>query len=181
MAELTREDKIEIFRRSKAGDTVQSLAKEYGVIHTNLRYLIRLIDHHGEGVLRKDKNNYYSKELKQEIVNKVLIDGQSINSTSIEFGLSSDGMLHNWIKSYKENNYVIVEKTKGRKPKTMTKIKDNDIHIDYDLMSDEDKIKYLENKNCQLEKNNSNLEAEAEYLKKLHAVIQKRKQQQKKK
>lgn len=181
MAKLTREEKIEIYDSWKAGEAVPSLALVYGITTTNIKYLVRLIDYHGEGVLRKDKNNYYSKALKKEIINKVLIDGQSINSTSIEFGLSSDGMLHNWIKSYKENNYVIVEKTKGRKPKTMTKIKDNDIHIDYDLMSDEDKIKYLENKNSQLEKNNSNLEAEAEYLKKLHAVIQKRKQQQKKK
>ena len=61
----------------------------------------------------------------------------------------------------------------------MTKNKEKKALVDYDSMSDEEKIKYLENKNSQLEKSNLYLEAEAEYLKKLHAVVQKRNQQQK--
>ena len=181
MAKLTRENKIEIYHKRKEGITLSSLEKEYQVNKRNLAYLIDLIEYHGEDVLRSDKNNYYSKELKLEIINKVLIDGQGVRSTSIEFGLTSNGLLSNWIRSYKENNYVIVEKTKGRKPNTMTKIKSKEINIDYNLMSAEEKIKYLENKNSELEKSNLYLEAEAEYLKKLHAVVQKRNQQQKKK
>lgn len=110
-----------------------------------------------------------------------MIDGESVISTSIKYGLTSSGLLFNWIRSYKENNYVIVEKTRGRKPNTMTKIKDKETKFDYDSMSPEEKIKYLENKNSQLEKSNLYLEADAEYLKKLHAVVQKRTQQQTKK
>ncbi len=56
----------------------------------------------------------------------------------------------------------------------MTIIKDKKIKVDYDSMSVEEKIKYLENKNSQLEKSNLYLEAEAEYQKKLRAVVQKR-------
>lgn len=52
----------------------------------NLKYLVKLIDYHGEEILRNDKNNYYSKELKEEIINKVWIDGESIKSTSIKYG-----------------------------------------------------------------------------------------------
>lgn len=181
MAKLTRKDKIEIYHKRKQGKTISSLSKKYGIRKHNIQYLIRLIDYHGEEILRRDKNTYYSKELKQEIIYKVLFDEQSVLSTSIEYGLSSHGMLCNWIRTYKENNYVIVEKTKGRKPNTMTKIKDKDSSVDYDSMSVDEKIKYLENKNSQLEKSNLYLEAEAEYLKKLHAVVQKRNQQQKKK
>lgn len=181
MAKLTKENKIEIFRRRKLGETIASLSKEYDVRVSNVQYLIRLIDYHGEDILRNDKNNYYSKRLKQEIIDKVLTDGQCAVSTAIEYGLTSNGMLFNWIKSYKENNYVIVEKTKGRKSATMTKLKDEETTIDYGSMSKEEKIKYLEIKNSQLEKSNLFLEAETEYLKKLRAVVQKRKQLQKKK
>ncbi|MBW9212906.1 transposase [Trueperella sp. zg.1013] len=81
----------------------------------HINYLIKLIDTYGENILRKDKNNYYSPELKLEIINKVLMDKQSAVSTALEYGLLSYGMLFNWIKSYKENAYIIVEKKKGRR------------------------------------------------------------------
>lgn len=181
MAKLTREDKVEIYRRRKIGMSISVLANEYGVGVEIIKHLVRLIDYHGEDVLRNEKNRTYSVRLKEEIINKVLIDGQSNNETAVEYGLSSSGMLTNWIKSYKENNYVIVEKTKGKKKNTMTKTEEVEKRVDYADMSDEEKIQYLERRNLQLEKSNLYLEAEAEYLKKLHAVVQKSKQQQKKK
>lgn len=181
MTKLTREDKIELYKKRKSGQSLSSLVKEYGVRFNNIQYLVRLIDYHGEDILRNGKNNVYSKELKQEIIDKVLIDGESVTSTAILYGLSGNSLLFSWIKSYKENNYVIVEKKKGSQYHTMTKSKAKRIDIDYASMNDDEKIKYLEEKNSQLEKDNLYLEAETEYLKKLHAVIQRRKQQQKKK
>lgn len=154
--------------------SISVLANEYGVGVEIIKHLVRLIDYHGEDVLRNEKNRTYSVRLKEEIINKVLIDGQSNNETAVEYGLSSSGMLTNWIKSYKENNYVIVEKKRGRKTTAMTKIKDKEEINKYDSMSSEEKIKHLENKVLYLEADN-------EYLKKLRAVIQKKKQQQKKK
>ncbi len=172
MAKLTKEDKIEIYKKKKEGKSYTSLSSEYGVHKENIKYLVRLIEYHGEEILRKDKNNYYSKELKEEIINNVLIDGESVKSTSIKYGLTSGGLLSNWIRAYKENNCVIVEKTRGRKSNTMTQIKNKESKVDYDSLSDKEKIKYLENKNIELE-------AEAEYQKKLRAVVQKRIQRQK--
>ncbi|WP_163104252.1 IS3 family transposase [Amedibacterium intestinale] len=171
MAKLTREQKIELYKKRKQGETVSSLSKKYQIKSSKINYLVRLIDRHGFDILRSNKNNYYSPELKLEIINKVLIDGQSSTSTAIEFGLTSDGLLNNWINSYKENGYVIVEKKKGR-PSTMNK--ENQFNKKYEDMSPEEKIKYLENKN-------QYLEAENEYLKKLRAAVQKRKNQQSKK
>lgn len=168
MAKLTREQKIELYKKRKGGQTISSLSKEYQINVHNIKYLIRLIDRHGFDILNSGKNKYYSPELKLEIINAVLIDGQSIKGTAIEYGLSSDGMLLNWIHSYKENGYVIVEKTKGR-PSTMNK-KDQFIKK-YEDMTPEEKIKYLENKN-------QYLEAEIEYLKKLRAAVQARKNRQ---
>jgi len=99
---------------------MSSLSIKYDINKAKNRYLVRLIDKHGEDILRKNRNRYYSSELKLEIINKVLIDKQSILSTAIEHGLSSSGISDNWLKSYKENGYNIVEKSRGR-PSSMKK------------------------------------------------------------
>lgn len=169
MSKLTRKQKIEIYEKRKQGRSVASLSKEYAIQISIAKYLIRLLDKHGENILRKDKNNYYPPALKEEIINKVLLHHQSIVSTAIEYGLSSSGMLTNWIRSYNENGYGIVEKTRGRK--STMKPKSNK---EYKDMTPQEKVKYLENKNLYLE-------AENEYLKKLRAVVQARKNQQPKK
>lgn len=168
MAKLTRQQKIELYKKRKLGETVSSLSKEYQINSSKINYLVRLIDRHGFDILRSDKNNYYSPELKLEIINNVLIGGKSIIGTAVEYGLASDGLLHSWINSYRNNGYVIVEKKKGR-PSTMNK--ENQFNKKYEDMSPEEKIKYLENKNLYLE-------AENEYLKKLRAAVQSRKNRQ---
>lgn len=170
MSKLTRKEKIELYKKKKEGYTINSLSKMYNINKNNVNYLVRLIDKHGFDVLRNKKNKYYSPELKQEIINKVLVYGNSLTQTSIDYGLLNSGLLANWIRLYKENNYVIVEKKKGR-PSTMNnKFKNKK----YEDMTLEEKNKYLENKNLYLQ-------AENEYLKKLHAVIQEKKNQQLKK
>ena len=52
------------------------------------QYLVRWVEVHEIGVLRLNKNNYYSLELKLEIINKVLIDNQSVKRTAVEYGLA---------------------------------------------------------------------------------------------
>ena len=171
MSKLTREQRIEIYKRRKQGESLTTLSKAYSIRKDNIHYLIRLIDKHGEDILTKDKNRYYAPSLKVEIINKVLLEHHSITSTAIEYGLSSNGILFNWIKSYRESGYGIVEKKKGR---TSTMPKKNTIVKEYKDMTPEEKVKYLEDKNLYLE-------AENEYLKKLRAVVQARKNQQPKK
>lgn len=83
MAKLTRKQKIELYKKWKQGKTVSSLSKEYQIRSDNINFLVQLIGRHGFDILRSDKNNYYSPELKLEIINKVLIDGKSIISTAI--------------------------------------------------------------------------------------------------
>ena len=115
MGKLTREQKIEIYKKRKQGISYKQLSNQYGIRRTNIIYLVRLIDSHGVEILRQDRNRYYSPALKEEIINKVIKDDKSILSTAIEYGLSSDGMLHTWINDYKANGCVIIEKPKGRK------------------------------------------------------------------
>ena len=67
MSKLTREQKIQIYKKRKASKSLQNLSKEYHIRKGNIRYLIRLIDRHGNQVLRKDKNKDYSLSLKEEM------------------------------------------------------------------------------------------------------------------
>lgn len=171
MSKLSKEQKIEIYKKKKQGKSEVSLSKEYSIQRSRIQYLIKLIDKHGEDILERNKNNYYPPTLKEEIINKVLIHHQSVNLTAIEYALPSAGLLVNWIKSYKENGYVIVEKKKGR---STTMPKKNMTSKNYKDMTPQEKVKFLEEKNLYLE-------AENEYLKKLRAVVQARKNQQPKK
>ena len=167
MSKLSYEDKIDIYYKKKNGQSGKSIANEYQIRDCIVTYLVRLIDKHGFDILRKDKNKYYTSYQKEQIINRVLIGGESIFAVSIDEGLSNYGMLQNWLKKYKENGYNIVERKRGRS--TMPKIikkKDNE--------TDKEKIKRLEAENLYLK-------AELEYSKKLRAVVQARKNLQQKK
>ena len=169
MSKLTREEKIEIFERRKMGETISSLAKAFNIHESNIKYLITLIEKYGNNILRKGKNRTYSKEFKLQAINRILINHESINSVALDIGLVSASILHNWLSKFKKNGYNIVEKKKGRKPKSMTKPKKND-----KVLSEKEKIKLLEDEIIYLK-------AENEYLKKLRALVQERELKEKKK
>ena len=168
MSKLTYNDKINIYYERKNGSSSISLGKKYNVRREKINYLVRLIDIHGFNILRTNQNKKYSSKEKVRIINRVLLDNESVLSVSADEGLLSDGLLFTWLKKYKENGYNIVERKRGRptminKPK---KIKKEE--------TQEEKIKRLEAENLYLK-------AELEYSKKLRAVVQARKNLQQKK
>ena len=167
MTKLSNNDILNLYKERKNGKSIHTLCSKYKICDTRVEYLIRLIDKHGFEILRKNKNKYYPPFQKEEIINRVLINNESITSVAIDEGLLSKSMLNNWIKKYKENCYNIVERKRGRTtmPK-VTKKKSKE--------SKDETIKRLQEENLYLK-------AELEYSKKLRAVVQTRKNQQQKK
>ena len=114
---LTYKDKVQIYELRKQGRSFKELSNIFGINIPNLRYMIKLIDRYGIEFVKKGKNRYYSPKLKREMINKVLLEGCSQQSVSLDYGLSNQGLLNNWIAQYKKNGYTIVEKTRERVPK----------------------------------------------------------------
>lgn len=73
---LSYEDKLEIYSLKKSGVSWTQLETQFGVNRSNLKYTIRLMDRYGVEIVKKQKYQAYSSEMKQEMINKVLKDGK---------------------------------------------------------------------------------------------------------
>lgn len=163
---ITHDQKKEIYYLYKNGTSISELSKIYGMNRSNISYLIRLIDKHGIEILRTSKNRAFSRKFKLDCITQVLNNHEEARDVSINAGLLSQGLLHNWIREYKRNGYNVVEKKRGRIPvikKEKTVINDKQTAVE------------------KLREENEHLKAEVEFLKKWNAVVQSEEKRKQKK
>ena len=114
MTKLNKEQRLEIYNQWKLKClSANQIAKHWKLNRQNVSYMIKLIDRYGIDIYDRP-NESFSKEFKEEAIEKYLLGTQSFPELALNLGLRSCGMLSNWVREYKENGYNVVIKKKGR-------------------------------------------------------------------
>ena len=110
---LTIEDKLKIYKLKKRGYRYKDIGKQFCIDPSNLSYMCDLIDLYGKEAIDTRHRRKYTKEFKQELINKVLIDKEKVYNVALQYGLPTYSILQNWITDYKKNNNNIIERPQG--------------------------------------------------------------------
>ena len=168
---LILEDKLEIIKMYETGYSIPVISKKFKVNKSVIKQIERQYREHGiKSFKPKGKNTKYSPEFKLEIVNRVL-NGESKSGIAAELCVNK-GMIHSWVKKYKELGYNGLTTKQGRPRKMKDKNKQTKkVNASKELDDKDKRIKELEERNAQLEMEN-------DLLKKLRALVQQRNKQQ---
>ena len=110
---LSYEDKIQVYELRKQGYSLEKLSNKFGINISNLKYMIKLINRYGIEIVKKGKNRYYSPELKQEMIDRVLLEGRSQRSVALDYALPNRSLLKNWLARYRKTGILLLRKQEG--------------------------------------------------------------------
>lgn len=175
---LTFEDKIEIVRLYKDEKiSINELAKKYKVYSSTIQLLIKKSEQHSiKDLMHPAKRKTYTADFKLMIINKVY-KGASKTALAVKYNLPGPGTIVIWMKKYDELGYNgLKSKQKGRPKSNMSPAKnERNVVNDSTPLTKSERAKYEE-----LIERNKELEMENDLLKKLNALVQQRKNQQRK-
>ena len=113
---------VELYRQGKWMETPEGIKQE--AFRSSIRYWIRLVDLHGEEILKhKEQNKEWSAEEKFKLVSKVLA-GNSYEETALKAGINTN-MLYQWANKYKKFGYNSLEIKKRGRPSKMNDKNEN--------------------------------------------------------
>lgn len=97
--------KIDIAKAYLNGEgSFRTLAWQHGTNDKTVRTWVAKYEKYGEeAFLEKTRNSSYSSELKTKCVEMVLSGEKTIREVFLEYNLSSESLLKNWIRSYNAN------------------------------------------------------------------------------
>ena len=154
---FSKQDKINMYQLYQQNYRYSEIKGYYPIGEGNFYYLIRVLNRYGISWLDRPRHKW-TKEEKLNAIHRVLFNNETEGGVALDLGLSSIGMLTNWIRDYRKNGYNVVNKPKGRpRKKTITK-------------RNQKKIKPEDKKIKELEEELLYLRAENAYLKALREL-----------
>lgn len=185
---LTFEDKKEIVRLYEGEHRgFESIAKKYRIQPSTIKVLIYKYKQHGiESLKHPIRNKAYSIDFKLMII-KEAYSGKTKTSLAAQYDLPGPGTICSWIKQYDELGYNgLRQKARGRprsdmgpkEAKTENRAADSSAPL---TSSERAEFEELKRNYEILKKEKEVSDMEVDLLKKLNALVQQRKQQQRKK
>lgn len=151
---FSKQDKINIYQLYQRNFSYSEIKQYYPIGEGDFYYLIQILNRYGISWLDRPRHKW-TKEEKMEAIDRVLINHETGTSVALDLGLSSTGMLFNWIRDYRKNGYNVIDKPMGRpRNKIITKHKNqkkNEIKPkDKRIKELEDELLYLKAENAYL-------------------------------
>ena len=94
---FSKQDKINIYLLYQKGYPYSEIQRYYPIDESNFYYLIQILNRYGVSWLDRPRHKW-TKEEKMEAIDRVLINHEIGRSVALDLGLSSAGMLFNWIR-----------------------------------------------------------------------------------
>jgi transposase len=155
MTKYTRSERLAAALAVEAGESLVSVARQFGMSESVVRWNVKLYREQGEAGFRAKKTSY-TTEQKQLVLESMHSRGLSGSEAAVQFGITGSATVQVWERKYMENGIEgLKPKKKGRRPRVP-------------------KPKAPLTPYEQLLAENEYLRAENEYLKKLKALVAER-------